>query len=60
MEYRGFEYTIVQSLSPKGWCWSVVRDRDDKIGFAPYREGAIFRAKKFIDQLIKTSANNKR
>ena len=54
MNYKGHEYNVVQTLSPKGWRWSVARDGADKIGLALTAKDGIFRAKKFIDQLIKS------
>jgi hypothetical protein len=52
MEYRGMDYAIVQTI-PKGWRWSVVRDRSDKVGWSIDRAEGIARAKTFIDKLIK-------
>ena len=56
MEYRGIEYAVVRTLSPNGWRWSVKRERNDKVGTAPDRDGAIVRAQRFIDELIRTRA----
>jgi hypothetical protein len=52
MEYRGVEYMVVQTI-PNGWRWSVKRDRNDKVGTAFDRRGAIRLAQKFIDELLK-------
>jgi hypothetical protein len=52
MNYKGHEYNVVRTLSPNGWRWSIARDGADKIGLPP-RTG-FFRAKKFIDQLVKS------
>ena len=53
MEYRGVEYSVVRSILPGRWRWSVWRDNREKAGMSDTREEAIFRAKKFIDDLTK-------
>ena len=60
MEYRGFEYTVVRTLSPPGWRWSVQRGRTEKVGISPDRKNAILRAEDFIDHLVKTLAYTKK
>jgi hypothetical protein len=56
MEYRGVEYMVVQSISPNRWRWSVNREPKEKVGMSDTRETAIFRAKRFIDELIARSS----
>jgi hypothetical protein len=51
MEYRGFEYVVVQSIFPDRWRWSVTRDHIEKAGTSDTREAAIFRAKRIINKL---------
>ena len=55
MEYRGYEYAVVQSISPNRWRWSVNRTPKEKAGMSDTRDGGIFRAKRFIDELIAKS-----
>jgi hypothetical protein len=59
MEYRGVEYQVVQTIS-NGWRWSVRREpKDDKVGTTDNRMGAVERARKFIDELIKSRERTK-
>jgi len=53
MEYRGIQYAVVRTIT-KGWRWSVKRDHNDKVGTSLDRDNAILRAKRFIDELVKT------
>ena len=55
MNYRGIDFTVVQSLSPKGWKWSVNLGHKDAGGtqYMYDRESAVRRAKLYIDELIK-------
>jgi hypothetical protein len=53
MNYRGTDFTVVQSLSPKGWKWSVNLGLKDAGGTQYDRESAVRRAKLYIDELIK-------
>jgi hypothetical protein len=53
MEYRGVEYQVVQTI-PKGWRWSVRRDRTEKVGSASDRMEAVGKAHRFIDEMIKS------
>jgi hypothetical protein len=55
MEYRGVQYAVVRTMSPNGWRWTVKRGHHDKSGSTPRQDEAIRLAKKFIDELIKTS-----
>ena len=48
------EFTVVRSLSPACWKWTVVLGHTEKAGKEPVREPEILRAKKFIDKLIKS------
>ena len=57
MEYRGFEYAVVRTMSPNGWRWSVKRDQHrDRVGNAGTLDDAVTCAKKFIDRVIKARA----
>jgi hypothetical protein len=51
MEYRGFEYQVVQTI-PRGWRWSVKREPADRTGIADDRLEAVTRAQRFIDGII--------
>jgi hypothetical protein len=53
MKYRGIDFAVVQALSPKGWKWSVNLGRRDAGGTQYDREGAVRRAKRYIDELIR-------
>jgi hypothetical protein len=53
MNYRGIDFMVVQSLSPKGWRWSVNLGHKEASGTHFGREGALSRAKKYIDELIR-------
>ena len=53
MNHRGIDFTVVQSLSPKGWKWSVSLGHKDAGGTQYDRESALRRAKLYIDELIK-------
>jgi hypothetical protein len=41
MEYRGYEYAVVQSISPNRWRWSVNRRPIEKVRESLTREAAI-------------------
>ena len=53
MEYRGFHFSVVQSVAPKGWRWIVQADAAEKAGISINRDMAIRSAQKFIDALIR-------
>jgi hypothetical protein len=55
VEYRGYQYAVVQSISANRWRWSVEREPNEKVGMSDTREGAVFRAKRFIDESIAKS-----
>ena len=51
MQHRGIVFKIVKALS--GWMWVVeVSSTEKEVGTHRDRDGAIRRAKKFIDELI--------
>ena len=54
MTYRDMDFTVAQSLSPKGWKWSINLGHRDAGGTQYDRESAVRRAKLYIDELIKT------
>jgi hypothetical protein len=53
MNYRGVDFMVVQSLSPRGWKWSVNLGHREAGGTQYDRESAISKAKKCIDDLIR-------
>jgi hypothetical protein len=53
MQYRGIEFKVVKTRSPAGWMWVVeVSNTEKEVGTHRDRDGAIRRAKKFIDELV--------
>ena len=53
MEYRGVEFTVLQTLSPKGWKWTIeLPGQKPKSGVVHDRAGAIVRAKRAIDTAL--------
>jgi hypothetical protein len=59
MEYRGIEYTVVQTANPTGWKWTVNTDaKHTKTGTGFSRVGAIRRAEKVIEDHVKGQARN--
>ncbi len=54
MEHRGVGFTVVQTLSPAAWRWIVKAGAAEKSGLHIDRNVAIRRAKKCIDEFIKT------
>jgi hypothetical protein len=53
MQYRGIEFKVVKTRSPAGWMWVVeVSNTEREVGTHRDRDGAIRRAKKFIDDLV--------
>jgi hypothetical protein len=57
MEFRGIEYTVVQTANPTGWKWTVSTDaKRTKTGMAFSRVGAIRRAEKVIEDHVKEQA----
>jgi hypothetical protein len=53
MNYRGVDFTVGQSLSPKGWKWCVNLGHKNAGGTQYDHESAVSRAKQYIDKLIK-------
>jgi len=41
MEYKGMQYSVVQTSSPTGWKWIVRLDGKTKAGTAPNRTAAV-------------------
>ena len=58
MEYRGMEYQVVRTIT-NAWRWVVKREPNDKVGTTDSRMGAVARAQKFIDELIKSRERTK-
>jgi hypothetical protein len=54
MEYKGFDYSVVQTANPTGWKWSVQLDKlRTKVGTSFNRASAIRRAEKAIEEQLK-------
>jgi hypothetical protein len=54
MEWKGIQYSIVQTTSPRGWRWIVyLPGRQPKSGTSSNRQIALRRAQIAIDQAIK-------
>ena len=54
MEYRGIEYTVVQTANPTGWKWVVSIDgKRTKTGDCFSRVRGISAAQKAIDKVVK-------
>jgi hypothetical protein len=58
MEYRGMEYQVVRTIT-KSWRWSVKHEPNEKVGTTDDRVGAVARAQKFIDEVIKRRERTK-
>ena len=59
MQYRGIEFKVVKTRSKAGWMWVVeVSDTKKEVGTRRDRDGAIRRAKKFIDELVSKREQN--
>jgi hypothetical protein len=57
MDYRGIEYTVVQTANPTGWKWTISIDaKRTKTGSGFNRAGAVRRAEKVIDDYLKEQA----
>jgi hypothetical protein len=54
MEYKGYEYSVLQSISPRGWIWNVTDGLRTRKGFEGDRHAASRKAQKAISDLIKT------
>ena len=53
MQHRGIEFKIVKTRSRAGWMWIVeVSSTEKEVGAHHNRDGAIRRAKAFIDELV--------
>jgi hypothetical protein len=53
MQHRGIEFKVVKTRSPARWMWIVeVSSTEKEVGTHRDRDGAIRRAKAFIDYLI--------
>jgi hypothetical protein len=53
MQHRGIEFKVVKTRPSAGWMWVVEVGKTEKVVGTHYdRDGAIRRAKKFIDELV--------
>ena len=53
MEYKGMQYSVVQTSSPTGWKWIVRLDGKTKTGTAPHRTAAVRFAEIAIEKAIR-------
>ena len=54
MEYRGIQYTVVQTANPTGFKWTVhLAGGRTRIGQSSTRKAAIVEAKRKIDRVFK-------
>ena len=57
MEYKNFNYRVVQTANPTGWKWTVWLDETrTKTGTSFSRASAITFAQQAIEKIIKRSA----
>jgi len=57
MEYRGVEFTVLQTLSPKGWKWTIeLPGHKPKSGVTHDRADAIVHARRAIDISLRLNA----
>jgi hypothetical protein len=60
MEYKGIEYTVVQTASPTGWKWTVLVDATRrKTGDVYSRATAVSTAEHVIDKIVKALSRAK-
>jgi len=58
MEYRGYEFSVLQSASPRGWVWTVTADGHElRTGSVVRRAHATLSAQKAIENLIRAKAH---
>ena len=54
MNYKGFEYSVVQTANPTGWKWTVFLDATrTRTGIAHSRAHAVLDAERAIDKVMK-------
>jgi hypothetical protein len=59
MRYRGIEFKVVKTRPKAGWMWLVeVSNTEKEVGTHRDRDGAIRRAKKFIDEQVSKREQN--
>jgi hypothetical protein len=60
MEYRGFEYHVVQTASPNGWKSTVdlPTSKKSRTGDASNKQEAVRRAESVIDKLVKAKSKS--
>jgi hypothetical protein len=54
MEYKGIQYTVVQTANPTGWHWAVDLPPPHKTrtGDTPRRDDAVHKAQYVIDRAV--------
>lgn len=52
MQYKGFEYILVQTIAPRGWRWSFTHLDHEFSDAHPTRHEAVRGAQRAIDNLI--------
>jgi hypothetical protein len=59
MRHRGFEFKVIKTRFRKEWMWAVqVSATEKEVGTYGDRDGAIRRAKEFIDELVSKRERN--
>ena len=53
MEYKGFEYVLVQTIAPSGWRWRFTYVDHEFTDVHPTRHEAVRGAQRAIDNLIR-------
>jgi len=59
MEYKGTEYSVVQTANPGGWKWTVFLDASrTRTGRAHTRAHAVLDAERAIEKAVKKFGSN--
>jgi hypothetical protein len=54
VDYKGIEYSVVQTANPTGWKWTVLLDASrTRTGIAHRRADAVLDAERAIDEVVK-------
>ena len=54
LDYKGIEYSVLQTANPTGWKWTVFLDENrTRTGIAHSRAHAVLEAERAIDKAIK-------
>jgi hypothetical protein len=52
VEHRGIAFSVVEMAFPRGWKWTVGRERTVTVGVCASRGEAIRQARTFIDAIV--------